>query len=108
MARTRWRNQPWVNTLDTPEKVARRWVSAIEIMEKNKDKIYTMRYENLVENPKKELQELGNWLKVDPSGFKLSLIKHHCLGKYKKGLTHEELKMVMEIAGPTMEKLGYL
>jgi hypothetical protein len=30
------------------------------------------------------------------------------ISKYKQGLTEEELADVIEIAGPTMEQLGYM
>ena len=107
MARTKWRNAEFSKAMDTAEKVAKRWVQAIELMEKHADGLWIMRYEKLVEYPRRELKALSNWLGVDPSGFRTRLIRDTSIGKYRSGLTDEELATVMEIAGPTMARLGY-
>jgi sulfotransferase family protein len=108
--RTKWRKTPWTQTIDTAEKVAKSWVRSIEIMERHKDKIHIIRYEDLVREPRRELETLANWLGVDSSGFPTWIvrsIRDTSVGKYKTKLTDEELKTVMEIAGPTMARLGY-
>ena len=105
-ARTEWKG-PWVEKMNTAEKAARRWVEAIEIMERHADKLYIIRYEDLVRQPEAELAALGEWLGVDPAGFSAHTIRDTSIGKYKNGLTDEELTTIMEIAGPTMARLGY-
>ncbi|MGH7799594.1 MAG: sulfotransferase family protein [Thermodesulfobacteriota bacterium] len=108
--RTQWRNQP-TQHIDTAEKVVKRWVQCIELMERHKDKIHIIRYEDLVREPRKELEALAKWLEVDATGFSEHVIRrisNSSIGKYKTGLTDEELKTVIEIAGPTMARLGYL
>jgi hypothetical protein len=105
--RTQWRNQP-TQHIDTAEKVAKRWVHCIEIMERHKDKIHIIRYEDLVREPRRELEVLATWLGVDPAGFPEELIRDNSIGKYKTGLTDEELKRVMDIAGLAMARLGYI
>lgn len=109
--RSKWRKKHWKYNVDTAEKIAGRWVRGIEIMERNKDKIHIIRYEDLVLEPKRELIKLAKWLGVDPAGFSDSMvsnIRKRCIGKYKTALTKEELRTVMAIAGPMMEKLGYI
>lgn len=109
--RTKWRKQPWAKKIDTAEKIAKRWVHCIEIMERHKDKIHIIRYEDLVQDPRRELEALAKWLEADATGFSEHVIRrisNSSIGKYKTGLTNEELKTVMKIAGTTMARLGYL
>jgi hypothetical protein len=93
--------------MDTAEKIAAQWVRAVEIMERCSDRIKMIRYEDLVQQPKRELQTLSDWLGVDPSGFPNGLIRNASIGNYKSGLTNEELTNVMKIAGTTLARLGY-
>jgi hypothetical protein len=95
----------------TAEKVAERWVYSIEPMERYRDKIHIIRYEDLVQEPRRELEVLAKWLGVDSSGFSESIIsniRNTDIGIYKTGLTDEELETVVKIAGPIMARLGYL
>lgn len=108
--RTRWRSQGWTSSVDTAEKVAGRWMRCIDIMERNREKIHIIRYEDLVTRPGPELQRLGLWLGVDPElfpGSALSKITDAGIGRYRAGLTEEELAAVTEITGAKMESLGY-
>jgi len=107
MARTKWKKQPWVNILNSAEKIATRWVQAIENMEKHRGRIYIIRYEDFIAKPQIELENLGRWLGVDPTGFPSHEIKQTSMGKFSQGLSKEELSTVLKIAGPTMERLGY-
>lgn len=107
MTRTKWRDRPWIRGTDTAEKIARSWVQAIEIMERYADRLFTIRYEDLVADPSTELHRLAQWLDVDPSGFKTNRISASSVGNYKKGLTDQELDEVLRVAGPTMERLKY-
>jgi hypothetical protein len=107
-ARTVWRQQDWVNDLNTAEKIARHWVEGIRLMERHAAQLHIVRYEDLIDNPKAVFASIGDWLGVDPAGFPTHEIKRSSLGKYKGGLTNEELATVMDIAGPTMAQLGYV
>ena len=106
---TKWRGRSWTVSVDTAEKVAARWIRSIEIIERNRDKIHIIRYEDLIREPGAELERLGRWLRVDPClpVEEVSRIRENSIGKYKTGLTREELDAVMKITGPVMEKLGY-
>jgi hypothetical protein len=106
--RTTWRNKMLVKDYNTTEKIARSWVLAIEQMERYKDNVHIVRYEDLVHNPERELFALGNWLGVDPAGFSTKMLQNTSIGKYKRALADEELTTVIEIAGPTMERLRYI
>jgi hypothetical protein len=107
-ARTTWRDQRFAKRFDTAGKAARQWVDAIESMERHIDQLHVIRYEDLVTAPIQELELLGKWLSVDPGGFPAHIIRDASVGKYKSGLSDNELAAVMEIAGPTMARLGYL
>lgn len=107
MARTEWRNRHFVHSLDTPEKVARRWVKGMQIMESSVGRIHMVRYEDLVTDPDPVLQGVGEWLGVDPGGFPTHYLRGDRIGKHHKGLSPEELGAVIEVAGPTMERFGY-
>jgi hypothetical protein len=106
--RAKWNKRAWSQTVDTAEKVAKRWVRSIEFMESHKEQIHIIRYEDLVREPRRELEALARWLGVEFAGFPKERIRDNSIGKYKNGLTDEELKTVMEIAGPTMARLGYV
>jgi hypothetical protein len=107
-ARGDWRRMPmFVRQLNTAEKVAHRWVKAIDLMETHRDKVFMMRYEELVTDPREVLGKLSEWLGIDPAGFEVQHINSRSIGKYQRGLTRAEIDTVMKIAGPTMSRLGY-
>ena len=107
-ARTNWRDTDWVHKVDNAEKIAARWVRGIEIMEAHAADLVILQYEAMMHEPEKELKRISEAIGVDPAGFPTDMINPGSIGKYQKGLTPEELETVMEIAGPTMERLGYL
>lgn len=107
-ARTKWAHRPFSRKYDSAEKVARRWVEAIGEMETHADSIHVLRYEDLVGDPAAALTAVGEWLDVDPTLFPVGMVRTTSVGKHGKGLTDEELDTVTEIAGPTLERYGYL
>lgn len=107
-ARTNWRNLQFVKHFDTAAKVAARWVRAIEIMERHRGRIYPVRYEDLVREPRSALGAIADQMDIDPAGFPADWLREDRVGKHQLGLTPEELETVMQIAGPTMERLGYV
>lgn len=107
-ARTKWAERAFARNYDTAEKVAHRWVQAIEEMEKHADGIHIMRYEDLVRDPATAMGEVARWLDVDPSGFPVDIVETTSVGKHGSGLTPEEIENVMRIAGPTLERHGYV
>lgn len=107
-SRTNWKNTDWVQHMDDAEKIATLWVRGINIMEKFADKLIVVQYEALMHDPAKELKRVSEAIGLDPAGFRTEMIDPGSIGKYHKGLSHEELETVMRIAGPTMDRLGYL
>jgi hypothetical protein len=106
-ARTSWRGMHFVGQLDTAEKIALRWMVAIELMERHREQIHIVRYEDLVHEPKRVLAPLASRLDIDPDRFPMRWLRSDRIGKHVRGLTPEELATVMRLAGPTMERLGY-
>lgn len=98
----------WLEQIATSENVARRWVSAIEMMERYVNKVHTIRYEDLVTDPKRVLTDFGNWLGVDAKGFRHQMIHTNKIGEYKQYLSNREVAEILAVAGPTMERLGYI
>lgn len=111
LARTSWRNLRWVRDQDTAGKVAKLWVDALETMERHRNRVHIIRYEDLVREPSRELGVLAEWLGVDPTRFperSIRNVRDNHIGKYEDGLSEQELEAVMNIAGPTMARLGYV
>ena len=77
------------------------------LTDRHRDTLCVMRYEDLIKDKDRELKVLGEWLGVDPAGFDAEMIRDTSIGKYENGLSDEDLRMVMDIAGPTMAKMGY-
>jgi hypothetical protein len=105
--RADWKNQSWIRSFDTVEKIARKWVEGIEIMERHAGSLFVVRYEALVSDTEAELRHIAEWLDVDPSGFDSERVFGSSVGSYRRGLTAKELDEVLAVAGPTLERLGY-
>lgn len=109
--RTAWRTRAWVRDYKSADRVAGRWVGYVEMMERHRDRIVTVRYEDLVQEPRPVLHRLAAALDVDPAGFdveRVASVHESSVGKHATGLTPDELAAVMAIAGPAMARLGYL
>jgi len=100
--------QDWTRNYENAEKVTRRWLRAVELMELYDGRIFCIKYENLVKNPKEVIAELGEFLDVESSGFAVDIAHKKSLNKHKKNLSDEDLETVLRMAGPEMVRLGYL
>lgn len=98
----------WLQKRDSAEKVARLWTRRMEKMEQYTEKIYFMRYEDMVTNPQKTLAALAERLGVDPHQFPYHKIHTNGVGMYKQHLSSKDVADIVAVAGPTMERLGYL
>ncbi len=107
MVRTAWRGMPHAAHLDAPDKVAHRWVDAIEIMQRYEDRIAVIRYEDLVEEPMPVLAKLAADLDIDPARLPGDLVRSSSVGRYRDELSTADQKVIENIAGPVMEQLGY-
>ncbi len=108
MVHTKWNGMNWTKEFRSARDVARRWVKAVETMEENRDHLLAVRYEDLVRDPRNELQKIADYLGVDPAGFQTGKIHAASIGKSKKYLSEEDISGILEVAGPVMERLGYL
>lgn len=106
--RTSWQGKEWIANLSTADKIAERWVDMINIMQEHEQSIHIIRYEELARDSQTTMESVGHWLNVDPQLFSADAMKSTSIGKYKTGLTKEELEAVMRVAGPTMARLNYI
>ena len=105
--RTGWSGRGWTERIDTPGKVARNWLRAIESVERNAERLHVVRFEDLVRNPRTSLDGVGAYLGVDPAGFDATLIRRPDGGKLRRVLDEGGLAMVEEVAGEAMRRWGY-
>jgi hypothetical protein len=108
MARTEWKGSRFAEKLDTPQKVASRWVEAVALQERNASRIFAVRYEDLVTQPEPVLERLGSFLEIDPSGFCRETLRSVSIGRYRQSLRTEDLQAIKVVAGDTMLRLGYI
>jgi hypothetical protein len=76
-------------------------------MERCRDQLLVIRYEDFVTDPAPALDRLGAWLGVDPGGFDCSRVHGNSLGTHPLRLSPREIADVAETAGSTMERYGY-
>lgn len=107
MAGTEWKGRRFAKNLDSPHKVASRWLDAIVLQERNASRILSVRYEELVTRPEPVLARLGTYLEIDPSGFRREILHSGSLGRYRRALSTEDLEAIEAIAGDTLRRLGY-
>jgi hypothetical protein len=106
--RSSWKDQQFVDNVDSVSKIAQRWAYGIEQMTRHEPLIHTVRYEDLVADPRRVMAAVGEWMDVDPTGFPLERVHEKSVGRYQEGLTADELATVCKVAGPTLARLGYL
>lgn len=97
----------WPDEMRDPKEIAERWVQTIEMMERSRERVLAIRYEELVTWPRPVLDRLGEWLGIDPSGFDAGIVRPTSIGKHRQSLTEGEIHQVESIAGPVMRSLGY-
>jgi hypothetical protein len=105
--RTTWKNLPVARTENTARIIAGRWEESMAAIERNREKLLVIRYEEMVSNPAPFLAAMSEYLGVDPEGFRPGKIHDQSIGKYRTGLTASELEDVIETAGGTLSRLGY-
>jgi LPS sulfotransferase NodH len=94
--------------LKTARQTAERWVESVEATERHRSELFVIRYEDFVRDPAPILGSLAGYLGVDPAGFRTEKIHDRSIGKHEAGLTTEELRDILAIAGGTLTRLGYL
>ncbi len=73
-----------------------------------KEVYYEVRMEDAIKNPEKELKKICDFLDVrfDRKMMDIDLTKGH-VGRWKKDLKPDEIKVVNEVLGDTLERYGY-
>ena len=107
-AHSSWQGKELGDRLATPENAAQSWVQAIETMQHHREHVYPLRYEQLVNEPRRTLEDLGALLDLDPDKFRMTMIRSDRVGKHKRGLSADQIDQVIQVAKPTMQQLGYL
>ena len=102
-----WKDRAWTKNRRTIEAITRRWVTAIEEMEKHRSEMFCLRYEDLVTEHEATVRKMARHLGVDADGFQMNLIRDSSLGKYKRSLTPEQIAQIEGIAADTLRRLGY-
>jgi hypothetical protein len=97
----------WAPELQDASEVAQRWVRLIEKIKQNRDRIHIVCYEEFVKDPEAVSSRLASYLGVDPAGFLLAEVNPKSIGRYRQGLSPEELSAVIEVAGDVMLEMGY-
>ena len=106
--RTIWKNQKWIHEYDTAEKISKKWIESVKIMESHKEKIHLVKYENLITDTENEIESIGTYLGLQfPETYKVQ-IRNDRSGNYMNYLTDDEIKSIMNVAGPDLSRLGYL
>ncbi len=88
----------WPDEYKYPAAIASNWVRAAKLILEFSSKCLVLRYEDLVSDRDQIRQQLGQFLDVDPTGFRFHFIHANSIGKHKGSLTPEEINAVLEIA----------
>lgn len=108
MVETAWKDLDFVRkNSPNARRVAHAWVRSIELMEQHESKLHIIRYETLCDAPRRHLDELANYLGVSSEGFKHNKVRATSVGRYTDGLTQAQVEDVLQVAGPTLERLNY-
>ena len=107
MAGTEWKGRRFAKKLDTPHKVAGRWVEAIARQERNASRILSIQYEELMTRPEPVMERLGSYLEIDPAGFRTEILHSGSIGRHRRALRRKDLEAIEVVAGDTLRRLGY-
>jgi hypothetical protein len=97
----------WRESLSSAATIARRWVRSIEIMDSHAERVHAIRYEDLVRRPDRELEALAAGLGVDARAFPRAVVRDSSIGAHRGQLSRHEMREIVDIAGPTLARLGY-
>ena len=103
----KWKGTFVLKNMGSVENIIDRWTFGIEKMQENVDRIFTVRYEDLVTNPRKVMEGIGGWLGVDADKFPVQSIQSQSIGKHRDHLTKSQLRIIYERASETLIRLNY-
>jgi hypothetical protein len=95
--------------LDRPDVVAKNWVEAMRTLERygDRENVHAVRYEDLVSCDEETICQLGEFLNLDPAGFRKDALHSSSVGKHLTGLSPVELPQVLEVASGALTDWGY-
>jgi hypothetical protein len=105
--RNGWDQMPIFSEFDTPEKIARRWETAIDTMRRHEERVLCVQYETLVRAPQQTVERISEWTGLPIDGFDPSIIHSGSVGRHRERLTLKEIASVAQVAGSTLDALGY-
>jgi len=105
--RSDWAEKPRMGRWDVAT-IATRWVRMMDRLEQADERIMKVRYEEFVADPAPTIERLGEFLQVDPAGFRTDFVRKDSVGLHRSVLSEGEMATVMEIAGPTLKRMGYV
>ena len=103
----KWKGTFVLKNMGSVEKIIDRWTFGIEKMQENVDRIFTVRYEDLVTNPREVMKGIGGWLGVDADKFPVQFIRNQSIGKHRDYLTESQLRIIYERTSETLIRLNY-
>ena len=106
-SRGKWKDA-WPPQMRDVGGVMRRWIRMMELINNAGDQVLAIRYESFVREPGDGVARIAKYLKVDPGRFKTNFVNSGGIGKYRQGLTGEELDLVYSLVGDLMQKYGYI
>lgn len=98
------------------EVCAIQWQRCVEKAERdfelmNPSQVYPLKYEDFVKQPAVELQRLGSFLHVDPSGMRsvelIQGVSPRSVGRWKTGQDPGSIAVVESLIGKTLKQYGY-
>lgn len=104
--RTAWSGLIWTERIDTPAKVAANWVRAVESVERNLPRVHVVRFEDLVDDPRRSVEGIAAYLDVDAGAFDTSLVRRPDR-RAAQPLDPSSRAAVEGVAGEAMRRWGY-
>jgi hypothetical protein len=74
MLQRKWASVPSLASLNSAEKIAQQWVHSVRQIQRNRNQVLALSYEDLLVAPAASLERLAQWLGVDAAGFSTSPI----------------------------------
>jgi hypothetical protein len=90
-----------------PGAIAAAWVRAMGALERNRERVHAIRYEDFVADPHRHLGPLGAYLGVPAGGFDVSRVGQGGVGIWRERLSPAEVDAIMRVAGETMARWSY-
>lgn len=104
----KWFSPKHALLINTPQKIAKEWKKAIVQMQRYAEHLHLIRYEELVSDPKKVLTGFAHWLGVDLPRLNFGSVSSNYAGEWRQNLSAGDIGDILDVAGPTMLRLGYV